>query len=99
MTERDSRPSSSAAHAAEQRADSGCAPPAVRVDVVADVAEKLRHGAASMVSRDVRVEVLPDALDAVRIWAVGRQEVQDDASSKGGQGLASLARLVDAPCP
>jgi hypothetical protein len=52
-----------------------------------------------MVSRDVRVEVLPDALDAVRIWAVGRQEVQDDASSKGGQGLASLARLVDAPCP
>jgi hypothetical protein len=37
---------------------------------------------------DVGVQVLPDALDAVGVGAVGRQEVQDDAAAEGGECLA-----------
>src|SRR5688572_19608630 len=41
-----------------------------------------------MIPRDVRMEVLPDALDSVRVGAVGRQKVEDDRSPKVAQRLA-----------
>ncbi len=41
-----------------------------------------------MVACDVRVEVLPDALDTVEVGAVGRQKVQDDAVTEGGESCA-----------
>jgi len=70
--------------------------PSVGVEVLAGVVEEAVQGLATVVAGDIGVEVLPDALDAVGIWAVGRQEVQDDAATEGGEGLAREPGLVDA---
>src|SRR6202789_1854682 len=49
-----------------------------------------------MVARDVGMEVLPDALDAVRVGAVRRQEVEHDAALERLEEAEGRACRVDA---
>lgn len=58
-------------------------------EVAPHVGHQFFHVTTQMVSSDIRVKVLPDALDLVVIRTVRRQEVQHDAS------LVSLERLLD----
>ncbi len=76
--------------------DARDAPPDVALEVVAGPAEQGLHGLAAVVAGDVGVEVLPDALDAVRVGAVGRQEVQDDAAAELFESALRDAGGVDA---
>ena len=46
------------------------------IEVEPHVLHQLLHGLAPVVPCDVRMEVLPDPLDAIVIRAVGRQEVE-----------------------
>ena len=55
-------------------------PPSICLEVSPAVGEQLLHRATAMIARDVGVEVLPDALDAVRVGAVRREEMQDHAA-------------------
>lgn len=48
-----------------------------------------------MVASHIRMEVLPETLDAIVVRTVGRKEVESNAS-KPSQGVAGLATLVDA---
>src|SRR6201999_3863316 len=54
------------------------------------------HGLAAVVAGDVGVKVLPDALDTVRVGAVGWQEVQDDPAAELFEGALRRAGGVDA---
>src|SRR5579883_1683590 len=93
MTDRDPR-TTSGGSLADGPAEG--APPTVAVEVEAGAVEQVHHGLAAMVAGDVGVQVLPDALDAVRVGAVGRQEVQDDAATERGEDVARAVRGVDA---
>src|SRR5258708_25987861 len=90
MTYRDSRTSSG--RRAGDRAFE-CASPAVAVEVSTGGVEQAHHGLAAMVARDVGVQILPDALDAVRVGAIGRQEVENDSAAERGEDLAGAMRL------
>src|SRR5580658_888947 len=70
--------------------------PSVAIDVAAHVVEEPGHVLTAVVSRDVGVQILPDALDAVGVGAVGRQEVKDDPATEGSQSFAGRVCLVDA---
>ncbi len=98
ITAHDSRPTSHH-HLICCHLDDGCgagdAPPEVSLEVVAGVAEQGLHGLAAVVAGDVGVEVLPDAFDAVRVGAAGRQEVQDDATAELVEGAAGQVSGVD----
>ena len=76
--------------------DARDAPPDVALEVVAGPAEQGLHGLAAVVAGDVGVKILPDALDAVRVGAVGRQEVQHDAAVEFFEGALRDAGGVDA---
>src|SRR6516165_7867978 len=93
MTDRDSRTGSSGA--ANDGPLEGTSP-SVPVEVAARIVEQAHHGLAAMIAGDVRVPILPDALDAVRVRAVGRQEMEHDAATESGEDLAGASRLVDA---
>ena len=69
--------------------------PDVALEIRASVAEQGLHGLAAVVAGDVGVEVLPDALDAVGVGAVGRQEVEGDAVTEGLEGASGRLRRVD----
>ena len=47
-----------------------------------DAAHELLNGLAPMIASDVRADVEPDALDAVVVRAIGRQEVEDHAATE-----------------
>src|ERR1700758_393539 len=70
--------------------------PAVVVDVEASLVEELHHRLAAMVARDVGVQVLPDALDAIVVGAVRRQEVEHDSLAESGQDLDGALGGMDA---
>src|SRR5260370_36599980 len=70
--------------------------PSVAIEKATGVVEESAEGQTAMVACDVGVQVLPDALDAVGVGAVGRQEVQDDAATEAGEGLGRETGLVDA---
>src|SRR5260370_2329557 len=70
--------------------------PSVAIETATGVVEESAEGETAMVACDVGVQVLADALDAVGVGAVGRQEVQDDAATEAGEGLARETGLVDA---
>src|SRR5208283_4361548 len=53
--------------------------PAIGEEKASSMVEQLVEGSAAMVARDIGVKVEPDALDAIVVWAVGRQEVEDHA--------------------
>src|ERR1700678_3695474 len=93
MTDRDPRPGSSGPPG--DGALEGTSP-TVRVDVPSYLAEQARHRLAAMVAGDVRMQVLPDAFDAVGVGAVGRQEVQHDTTAEGVEDLAGASRGVHA---
>ena len=65
----------------QQWAEASPLAPAVVDEVAARVTQEQGQRAASMVASDVRMQVLPHPFDPVRIRAVGRQEVEADASS------------------
>ena len=72
--------------------EAGDAAPDIPLDVRASLAEEGPHRLAAVVAGDVGVEVLPDALDAVRVGAVGRQEVEDDAVAELLEAVRGLNR-------
>src|SRR5579872_5761500 len=93
MTDRDSRTSSGGS--ASDGSLEG-ATPTVAVEVSAGGVEQVHQGLAAMIAGDVGMQVLPNALDAVRVRAIGRQEMEYDAATESGEGLAGSSRLVDA---
>ena len=71
------------------------AAPDVAIEVRASVAEQVLHTPAAVVAGDVGVDVLPDALDAVGIGALGRQEVEEDAVVELLEDATGRVRRVD----
>src|SRR4051794_29973689 len=56
--------------------------------------EQRQHIGAAVVARDVGVQFLPLALNAVVVRAVGRQEVETDTTTEGGEvSLDELAGM------
>src|SRR5271165_2980298 len=92
MTDRDSRTNSGGASDGALESPA----PSVRIQVATGIVEQPHHGLAAMIAGDVRMQVLPDALDAVGVGAVGWEEVEYYASPKSGEGLACASRLMDA---
>ncbi len=84
MTDRDSRTSSGCTSC---NGTFESAAPAVSVEVAAGGVEQAHNDLAAMIARDVRVQVLPDALDAVRVWAVRGQEMEHDAAPRAARTL------------
>jgi hypothetical protein len=66
------------------------------VEIASGAVEELIEGLAAMVAGDVGVEVLPDALDAVGVRAIGRQKVQHDMTAEGVEGFTGETGGVDA---
>src|SRR5512132_1506318 len=94
MTGHDSETTS--CHPTENRGEPRHAAPDVALKVLAGVAEQGLHGRAAVVAGDVRVEVLPDALDGVGVGTVGRKEVEDDAAAELREDTARRVGRVDA---
>lgn len=63
--------------------------------VAVDLAEQRRDAGLLVVAGDVGVEVEPDALDAVLVRAVGRQEVQPQLIAELDPPRLGQAALVD----
>src|SRR5258708_15371121 len=93
MTDRDPRPPQGGP-LADRSGDR--AAPVVAVEISTCVVEQSSHGLGAVVTSHVGVQVLPDALDTVGVGAVGRQEVQHDATAESGESFAGAASLVDA---
>jgi len=97
MTDHDSETTS--CRPTENRGDPREAAPDVALEVRPSLAEQGLHGLAAVVAGDVGMEVLPDALDAVGVGAVGRQEVEDDAVAElfhlSGEARHARLELVD----
>ena len=70
-------------------------PPAVYIEISAAVGEELVHRLTAVVASDVCVEVLPDALNAVGVGAIGRQEVEHDATAERSERSLRAARRMD----
>ena len=77
MTDRDSR-TISGSRLADGSPEGAL--PLIAVEVLTGAIEELRHSLAAVVAGDVGVQVLPDPLDLVVVGAIGRQEVQPDAT-------------------
>lgn len=61
-----------------------------------DPLKQLRHGLAAVVTCDIGMQVLPEALDAIVVGAIGRQEMQDDSAAElGDVALRDVARVDD----
>ncbi len=80
-------------------------PPEVPEQVLAGFGEQRAHGATAVVAGDVGMQVLPGALDAVGVGAIGRKEVQEDAPTElfertlgqpGGMNAVVVDDQVDA---
>lgn len=65
------------------------------VQVGMDAPHELLEGAAAMVASDVGVEVQPDALNAIGVRAVRRQEVEDNPAAEFLERLSRLLAAVD----
>src|SRR6266852_2804057 len=83
MTDRDSAPFSG--WPMKKGLYAGDPTPDVVVEIDSGFAQQFGDVLAAMVTSNVRMQVLPDALDAVVVRAVGRQEVQDDAIFQVGE--------------
>src|SRR4051812_34604305 len=93
MNERDSRTTSR--RPLNYGSDARDPAPDVAVEVLAGVVEQAVHRLAVVVACDVGVEVLPNTLDAVRVGAVRRQEVEQDASAQRVESAEGRACRVD----
>ena len=67
----------------------------VVVEEVDDLATEFEHGSASMVARDVGVEVEPDTLDRIFVGAVRWQEVEHDFAVQALQYAPDHPAVVD----
>src|SRR5271170_5607371 len=94
MTDRDPRTGSGGG--AKYCAGAGGAPPEIGFKIPAGVGEELLHRLAAVVAGDVGMEVLPDALDAIGIGTVRREEVQNDPAAERVENATSRVRRVDA---
>src|SRR5271154_520327 len=94
MTDRDSATSSGGE--VEERCSAGDAPPYVGQEIATSIREELVGGLAAVVAGDVGMEIEPDALDAVGVGAIGRQEVEHDASAQVAEQTQYSASLVHA---
>ena len=72
------------------------APLVTSTEVGPNLFHEFRHRPAAVVARDVGMQVLPDALDAIVIGAVRGQELEHHAVLYGGHCQLHLEAAVDA---
>src|SRR5580658_5640188 len=94
MTDRDCE--SGSCGPGEEGSDACSAMPPVGLEISTGVGEQVVHGLAAMIASDVGVQVLPDALDAVGVGAVGGQKVEQDSAAQGVEQASNGVRLVHA---
>jgi len=94
MTEHDSRTTSG--YPLNHRPGTCDATPDVGFEIGAGIVKQSSQGLAAVVAGHVGVEVLPNSLDAIRIRAVGREEVKDNSAAESLKLAARGVRGMDA---
>ncbi len=91
-----SRFSNNTIFAADHGTCAGESAPNIAFEVLAGIIEEVGHCLTAVIASDIGVEVLPDALDAVGVWTIGRQEVKHDAVVERLEDALSRLGRVDA---